>query len=69
MITVPPMFIYHFSFHYLELFLEMSGCINVQTMNCLIKLSEFDWLCLYQGTVNEVSSLFTKCIEFANEYI
>ena len=30
------------------------------------KISEFDWSCLQQGTVNEVSSLFTNVfIEFA----
>ena len=30
------------------------------------KISEFDWSCLHQGTVNEASSLFTNVfIEFA----
>ena len=30
------------------------------------KISDFDWSCLHQGTVNEASSLFTNIyIEFA----
>ena len=39
----------------------------MQIMNCSIKkISDFDWSCLHQGTVNEASSLFTNIfIEFA----
>ena len=39
----------------------------MQIMNCSIKkISNFDWSCLHQGTVNEASSLFTNIfIEFA----
>ena len=30
------MFIYHLNSHYMKTSPEMSGCINLQTMNCLI---------------------------------
>ena len=46
----------------MQLSLEMSGCIKMQIMNCLIKISEFDWSGLHQGSVNEASSLFTNIL-------
>ena len=51
----------------MELLLEMSGYIKMQTMKSLIKIiSDFYWSCLYQGTFNEACSLFTSIfIEFA----
>ena len=43
---------------------EMYGYINYELFNK--KISNFDWSCLHQGTVNEASSLFTNIfIEFA----
>ena len=49
----------------MDLVVEVSGCIKMLIMNCLIK-SEFDWSCLHQGSVNETSSLFANIfIEFA----
>ena len=61
------MYIYHLNTHYMILLPEMYGYIKMQIMNCSIKkISDFDWLCLHQGTVNEASSLFTNIfIEFA----
>ena len=60
------MYIYHLNTHYMILLLEMYGYIKMQIMICSIKISDFDWSCLHQGTVNEASSLFTNIfIEFA----
>ena len=61
------MYTYHLSIPFMELSLEMSGCIKMPILNCLTKkLSEFDWSCPHQGSVNEASSLFTNIfIEFA----
>ena len=70
MITVPPIYIYHLRTHYMELLLEMSGCVNMVIMNCSIKNSEFDWSCLQEGTVNEASLIFTNIFtEFAKQCI
>ena len=39
---------------------------KMQIMNCSIKISDFDWSCLHQGTVNKANSLFiNNFIEFA----
>ena len=55
------MYIYHLNTHYMILLPEMYGYIKMQIMNCSIKkISDFDWSCLHQGTVNEASSLFTN---------
>ena len=49
----------------LDPLLKIYGYIKIQIMNCLIKISEFNWACLHQGTVNQASSLFTNIfIEF-----
>ena len=64
MITVLPMYIcmYYFSVCYMELSLEMSGCIMIKFMNCLIKTSsEFDWFCIRQGAVNVIVKFYGIC--------
>ena len=54
----------------MEILLEMSEYIKMKIMNCLIKISDFDWSCLHQGTVNEATSLFTNAfIELAKLFI
>ena len=64
------MYMHHFSTHYMEHSLGMSGCINMLIMNCSISNSEFDSSCLQEGTVNEASSLFINIfIECAKLYI
>ena len=50
----------------LDPLLEIFGHIKMQIMNCSIKISEFDWSRLHQGTLNEANSLFTNIfIEFS----
>ena len=55
MTTVLHMYLYHLNTYYMVLLLEMYGHIKMQIMNCSIKISDFDWLCIQQGTVNEES--------------
>ena len=49
-----------FEYPYFVLLLEMYGYIKMQVINCSIKISDFDWSCLHQVTVNEASSLFAN---------
>ena len=49
--------------HYIILLLEMYGYIKMQNYELFNKkISDFDWSCLHQGTVNEASSLFTNIL-------